>query len=774
MHRKWASFSPVYQRFLISYLIVLIIPLIAGYAAYRSSIDVAESSSIENSIMNLNLSKQILEQRLMEVRGFTKQLAINEELNQLIVDPKPFDPNNVYGVRRMQRNLANYSNTNDYLSNFFIYIKNYNLIITPSSVFVRPEHFYELNQFADMSFSNWKTNLLNKTHFNEIIPLRTYTRNDGNTAPRKSSSITFLQSLPINSFSNPQAMVSVVINEAKIGETLNKIVQQYGGWARITDNNGETIYSNGFEETGLNPTSEIPTGLAGDTSRFVNGKLLISIRSDLNGWLYTAGLPKEAFMDKARMIKRVTSTLLITASILGLLIGLLLAYRSSKPIHRLLTVFREQDYPNSSNSSNSNNEYDFLAGNITNLIVNNKLLEKELNDQLPLLRDAFIKRLLVGEFYSLREIEAVSSQIDIVVRGDQGYVALLKINGYGGMDSEDILQELSVARLIIKQALLEMDSDLLVTDLGSDKIAVVFPQVNEASIDIIHSSEAGLLKLLNSIYTQYLLSISIGMGSKYSVLYDMSRSFNEAQNALEYGLYIGADGITHYQDTIHETAMYYYPIEYEQRLLNTLKAGEYEEGRRIMALLFSRNFEERDLSYEMTQQFIIELKGTLLKSIEQRIFHNEALAEKIKNHVVHVHPMEGVAQHRLIFETFIREICDDIVKKESDIRNETVYAVFRHIKEHYPDPELTLYRIAEMVGKPEKYISQLFKEQTGEHLSEYLELVRIKKAAELLLENQLTIDEISLNVGYNSAHSFRRAFKRIKGISPSSFRQTLD
>jgi two-component system response regulator YesN len=771
MNRKWESFSPVFQRFLISYLIVLIIPLIAGYASYRSSIDVAKSSSIENSRMTLNLSKEILEQRLTEVKAFTKQLAINEDLYQLIVDPKPFDPNNVYGIGRMQRNLASYSSTNDYLSNFFIYIKNYNVILTPSTVFVRPEHYYELNQFANMTFTQWNNTVLKKTHFNEIIPLRMYTRNDGNTAPRKSSAITFLQSLPINSFNKPQATVAVMIDEKKIGDILNKFVHQYSGWAMITDNNGETIISKGFDDAGINQVSEVPTGVAGDTSRFVNGSLLISIQSDLNGWLYTAGLPEKAIMEKANKIKRVTGTFTAAASIFGLLIGLLLAYRNSTPIHRLLSVFREQD---GSLSGNVKNEYDFLTGNITNLIINKKLLERELNDQLPILRDAFIKRLLVGEFYSLREIDAVSSQTGIVVGGDEGYVGLLKINGYGSMESEDIIQELSVARLILKQMLLELDPDLLITDLGSDKIAVVFTQVNGASVEKIHSTEAELLKLLNSVYAQYRLSINMGMGSKYNVLHDISRSFNEAQNALEYGIYIRAEGITHYQDTIRETAMYYYPIEYEQRLLNTLKAGDYEEGRRVMAQLFSRNFEERNLSYEMTQQFIIELKGTLLKSIEQRIFHNEALADDIKNHPVQIQPTNGVSHHRHKFEMFMREICDDVVKKELDMRNETVYAVFRYIKQQYPNPDLTLYQIAEMVGRPEKYISQLFKEHTGENLSEYLELVRIKKAAELLLENQLTIDEIATNVGYNSAHSFRRAFKRVKGISPSTFRHTTN
>jgi AraC-like DNA-binding protein len=116
----------------------------------------------------------------------------------------------------------------------------------------------------------------------------------------------------------------------------------------------------------------------------------------------------------------------------------------------------------------------------------------------------------------------------------------------------------------------------------------------------------------------------------------------------------------------------------------------------------------------------------------------------------------------------------DVRKKKCDMHAETVGEIIRYIHERYSDAELTLYRIAEHIGKPEKYISQMFKEHTGTNPSDYVELVRIGKAAELLQENLLTIDEIAAQVGYNSAHSFRRAFKRVRGVSPSTFRQMAD
>ncbi|MDN8587272.1 hypothetical protein Q0V21_00685 [Paenibacillus sp. 11B] len=165
MQRLWFKFTPLFRRFMVSYLIILMIPQIAGYASYRASIEAARTSSIENSLKSLNLGKEIIERNLMQVEDFTRQLAINQELYRLIADPKPLDANNVYGLGRMQRSLSMYSSTNDYLSHFFIYIPNYNVIITPTTVYYRPEHYYATNALEGMTFEEWKENIFEKATF---------------------------------------------------------------------------------------------------------------------------------------------------------------------------------------------------------------------------------------------------------------------------------------------------------------------------------------------------------------------------------------------------------------------------------------------------------------------------------------------------------------------------------------------------------------------------------------------------------------------------------
>ncbi|WP_338594729.1 helix-turn-helix domain-containing protein [Paenibacillus sp. Y5S-9] len=777
MQLLWSKFSPVFRRFLISYLIILMIPQIAGYASYRASIEAARSSSIENSLKSLSLGKEIIERNLLQVEAFTRQLAANPDLQNLIAGPKPRDLYNVYGMNRMQRSLSMYSSTNDYLSHFFIHIPNYNAIITPRTVYYRPEHYYAANQLDGMSYEQWHNQILKQPHFNEIIPLRNYKREILGTVLADVPAITFLQSLPLNSFNKPQATIGVMIDQDQMASLTQNIVDQYGGWTLVTDAEGQIIFSLGIEQAEAEQMAQSRQreDNAAETELNVqnvqpgsDGRLLISIQSSQNGWNYMAGIPEKALMTKADPIKQVTLVFTLATIALGLLFGLVLAYRNSAPVYRLLASFREQI---TDSSGKRGNEYDFLASHINNLIANNDSLKNAMNEQIPLLRDGFIKRLLTGEVYTSLELEVISSQAHISLHSSKGLAGLVKVNGYANLDSEETIHELGVARLLIKQVLTEWNAQLLITDWGTDQIAFACPvdvnQLNEA----IGRCEKELNSLMEVIYREHRISTTIGTGAAYEVWNDAGRSFDEAKQALDYAIHMGTDHLVRFEDTMKENEMFYYPIESEQRLLNTIKVGEPEEAIRILDQLFLRNLEERELSYEMTQQFIMELKGTFLKLDEPKFKLDASLLEDYKSRLTSIQMTETISSLRAKFKRLTEDICGDFQRRRAGAHADTVNEMICFIQHNYGDANLTIYRIAEHMSKSEKFISQLFKEHTGENLSDYVERVRIDAASNLLHSTGQTIDEIAEATGYNSAHSFRRAFKRVRGISPSVFRK---
>lgn len=62
------------------------------------------------------------------------------------------------------------------------------------------------------------------------------------------------------------------------------------------------------------------------------------------------------------------------------------------------------------------------------------------------------------------------------------------------------------------------------------------------------------------------------------------------------------------------------------------------------------------------------------------------------------------------------------------------------------------------------------KQITGMGINEYINQRKIEKAENLLLNTDLSISEISDRLGFTYQRYFSTIFKKIKGISPSQFR----
>ncbi|MEI2399180.1 helix-turn-helix domain-containing protein [Paenibacillus phytohabitans] len=758
------KYSKVFRRFLISYLVILIIPSIGGYMSYHTSISVTQSISIENSVTQLEKSQEILERRMAEVEGLTRQLAINQELNVLMNEQGR--ETNVFGIWRAMRNVLTFGQTNDFLQDYYIYLANYDLVLTAGSSY-RPDHYYEIYHYKDLPLEEWKKEILDRTHRSEIKPLSAFVSKGTPT-----SVITYMQSLPLDSFNNSSPAVVVVnIDEKIIASLLSGLTERDGGWVHISDADGNTIVLQGQNNAYVDKLAADPFFDADKVSQFYRDDLVITTRSGTNGWVYQAGIPRSVLMENANKIKHMTWLITAGALFLGLLAGLVLAYRNSMPINRLLAVMKEQF---GKEDSPERNEFDFLSGNIADMITKNKLLETELNRQLPLVRDAFLKRLIAGEFESREEIVSAAEQADIGLGEGTGYAGILQIKGYSGMDSVEILNELNAARLLLKQTFAELAGPLPMTDMGSDKIVILFFSSTADRGPALKEDEMERLmdQGVQRVFEEYRISVQGGFGEYFSSVTEVSQSFEQARQALEYAVYTNRKGVLRHQEVQIENTTYYYPLETEQRLISTIRAGELAEAERIMEATFAQNLGPRELSMEMKHQLIGEMKGTFLKLLDQKIFMESPLGESVKRQIIDIDTSAPLERIQTEFLELTGELCGFITNKKKDAHTQIIKQMYQYTAEMYADTELTLYRVAEHVERPEKYISQLFKEVTGVNYSDHLIKVRMDEAAILLRESRYTVDEIAARVGYNSSHSFRRAFKRLTGISPSTYRQS--
>ena len=87
------------------------------------------------------------------------------------------------------------------------------------------------------------------------------------------------------------------------------------------------------------------------------------------------------------------------------------------------------------------------------------------------------------------------------------------------------------------------------------------------------------------------------------------------------------------------------------------------------------------------------------------------------------------------------------------------------------DVALSVGSLARQTGYSADYLSNCFSVATGEHLSAYINRLRLERAVHLLRESTLAGKEIAWACGYASPSYFIRAFRAHFGQTPKAWRQ---
>jgi two-component system response regulator YesN len=141
------------------------------------------------------------------------------------------------------------------------------------------------------------------------------------------------------------------------------------------------------------------------------------------------------------------------------------------------------------------------------------------------------------------------------------------------------------------------------------------------------------------------------------------------------------------------------------------------------------------------------------------------------NYTSHVNELMGYNGDQLMewaFQSFI--VITGYVKpiNSIDYSNKIVQATKEYLETHYAD-DISLENVAEQVNISPQYFSKLIKKTTGFNFIDWLSMLRVKKAKELLTNSNFTVKEVCFMVGYKDPNYFSRIFKKRIGITPSEY-----
>lgn len=144
-----------------------------------------------------------------------------------------------------------------------------------------------------------------------------------------------------------------------------------------------------------------------------------------------------------------------------------------------------------------------------------------------------------------------------------------------------------------------------------------------------------------------------------------------------------------------------------------------------------------------------------------------------------VHAFEGIFTDFIAHDTCyeiaaaakLSGICVELARRDTAAQgSEKVRGALFYIHRNITRP-LAVREIAASQFLSESYFRTLFRQATGLAPSDYVRILRIRNAKRLLIQTDMSVNQIAASVGFTDAYYFRRVFKAETGASPTAYRR---
>ncbi|MHA6483462.1 response regulator [Paenibacillus sp. strain BS8-2] len=290
--------------------------------------------------------------------------------------------------------------------------------------------------------------------------------------------------------------------------------------------------------------------------------------------------------------------------------------------------------------------------------------------------------------------------------------------------------------------------------------------------------EEHLVRLANEIRDNLQLwlkiTVTIGIGGRVSELSSLKQSYSQAKQALESKWYLGKNQI--YTLDSMETGDESYPVfDYDQRMEVTtiLKGADTNQLSTLLDHLFRELARNRRYGFQycrnVTMQIML-LAGQILLEFN---LNEEDWDQGEVQRVERLFRLETIDELRQHLDSFLFDVCLKIREKRAGRADNLVNRVMEIVGLRYSDNNLSVNEIGKEVFLTDTYVSLLFKQETGQTVNEYITYYRIERAKEKLADPRQKMYDICYAVGYADPSYFSKLFKKITGLSPSTYRNLI-
>ena len=698
----------------------------------------------------LKTASDIVDVHLEEARRLSLLLLRNPNINEYI-SQEAVDPGSpsIQKVIDAQQTLNSLKSLNPLILDIYIYSKASDYLLSAENAFLDLSKVYDnLLAFEGYSLEQWRHQFLKKPDRNRYHPMVTALVRG---LPKEV--IPFGQSFPLGNPIGNTGKVIMLLSGSYLSQLLARQDLGEHGWSYMIDMEGNVLGSYKGEQRdslvlidseGLQSNGEIHREVT------INGErcIVFETRTELSGLKMVSVLPLHDIRNRINyqwiVFAVVSLALLIALSIYALVI-IGTQYRQWNSI-RLLVL------DGGSGGKASYIPYEEVRQRITEIVSSTKGLPGN-KQELPI-RDHFCHRLLGGGFTNEEELRTFISYNRIEVPTEDRYfqVGLVTL---GDRDEPMVLHEqledLAFIRMNLSYSLEELFSTthLLYHNYRNDTQFIVWDSDKTRLTESVR-------RLWEQIHSACPNPISMYVSSVKNSLISSTLSQLEVNQTKHCVGKSTGTGFYRYEDLPGKEDTFHYPMEIENRLVNSVLRGDTTDLMKLLDDLQVANFHQRTLTKEALQSF-------------KQALHRSAC--RLHEQLPHTIPLCGsFGTFDEASSQFLR-LCQHVNDRKNDKNLLLQESIRKYIEENFSNPLLNLATVAHAMQQKESSLYYFFTRHMRTSFAQYVEEFRLEQARGMLLQDyDRPINEIAQAVGYANPQTFRRAFKKHQEITPSAYR----
>ncbi len=213
-----------------------------------------------------------------------------------------------------------------------------------------------------------------------------------------------------------------------------------------------------------------------------------------------------------------------------------------------------------------------------------------------------------------------------------------------------------------------------------------------------------------------------------------------------------------------------YPFDTEKLLLSAISQKNKKEAGRLLNEIYGHIFFKDGGNLQFAKSRLYELLVMISRTSIDAGANPEISLNLTHNYLQSIYEISDIENLCLWLTEATNSFIDNVFSHTEFKHANVIHSVMQYVYKNYAD-KISLDEVAERVYLAPAYLSRVFKNETGQTFTNYLNSVRIEKSKELLSHYSLKLSDIALSVGFEDQSYFTKVFKKITGLSPLQYRK---